>query len=514
LISLKNLDGNGSFPEEGLITYSYSEDATPIDPHELTGGAGQVQATMLADESPRGSRLVINNTLTLSDDDFGVLEFTARQFEFTEGTADVTGETVLYRLNSYRSAAPHGGAGATLLTAILEYCEMVDILPSIDAALIDKLDLVPVNFVGWNGELWEHLKMLCAAVPIDDQGTLLEMVVVSNELIIREALQIEIDISEHLSSKTMRIESYESAQALDLFFYDTEYGYNRIVQEQSPAKNTFAINENVSITDTLQVNAGETIRRRVKINASLKTVNQPQPVSTITQLPFPLTGSQGEYVVVGQDDYKVDANQWLGEGGSVTVALTENPDEIEITIVAPKAVQLPTEAGEPVNVTLAPYKIGVESSGGIDYPALYITGEGVFFEKTNYRIATGASNELTAELTSTQIDNPFIITKNALYGRGIAAAQRICGPSVSINATLHTGIEFGTTVGSVISEFDTKFRISSISFDESGATVAAKSHVSFANFNQSWSGSTLSDFDTINSGLRFNEFTIIPLVKE
>lgn len=514
MITLKNLSGNGAIPEGGLIAYSYSEDATPIDPHELNGGAGQVQATIVSDESSRGSRLVINNSLTLADDDFGVLEFTARQFESSSGTGSVTGETVLYRLNSYRSAPPHGGAGATLLTAILEYCALVDVTPSIEVALVDKLGLLPVNFIGWNGEVWEHLKMLCAAVPIDSQNTLLEMVVINNELVIREALQVEIDISEHLSSKTMRIESYEAAQAVDMFLYDTEYGYSRIVQEQSPAKDTFAINENVSITDTLQVNAGETIRRRIKINASLKTVNQPQAVGTITQLPFPLNGSQGEYVVVGQDDYKVDANQWYGEGGRVTVALTENPDEIEITIVAPKAVQLPTEAGEPVNVTLAPYKIGVESSGGIDYPALYITGEGVFFKKTNYRIATGASNELTAELTATQIDNPFITSKDALYGRGIAAGQRICGPSLSLTASVHSGIEFGTTIGSLVSQFDTKFRISSISFDESGASVTAKSHVSFANFNQSWDYATFADFDNINSGLKFNEFTIIPLVKE
>lgn len=515
MTTLSNVSGNGSMPENPIITYSYSEDATPFDMTQTGSGAGQVTATLVPTQGPRGSRLLLNNELSIGDDYFGDLKFTARQYtESGDGTASMSGETIAYKLNAYRVAPPVGGAGADLYEAVLTYCALVDVVPVISSELQTKMQAVPVNFIGWVGNVWQYLEMLCQAVSLDtDQNTYLEMAVINNELHFREALQSSVDLTDKVSSHSMGVESYDAAQFLSLNYYNTEYGSNRIVQEQNPRKGIFAINENVSMTDSFQVDAGESVTRRVKINASLESVNQPQVVEQITSLPYPLTGGLGEYVVVGENDIPIQPAQWIGEGGSLTVRLTDVPDEIEIIITAPKSQQMPTVEGYPEEVTFAPYKIGVESSGGADYPALYITGTGVFFEKKTTTLATGAAADYAPSLSTTTVDNPFIATKNDLVTRGVATAQAVCGPKVAYTATVHEGIEFGTTIGSFVEAFETKFRISTIDFSAVDASVTGRAYNSFADFDAAWSGATIADFNTENDGLKFNEFTIIPLVR-
>jgi hypothetical protein len=82
-----------------------------------------------------------------------------------------------------------------------------------------------------------------------------------------------------------------------------------------------------------------------------------------------------------------------------------------------------------------------------------------------------------------------------------------------VDQELAGGVQFGSSVGSIISDWDSKFRVTNISFGENGASLTAKSQVTFADFNAAWSGTTFGGFDTINADLSFNEFSIIPLSK-
>jgi hypothetical protein len=174
---------------------------------------------------------------------------------------------------------------------------------------------------------------------------------------------------------------------------------------------------------------------------------------------------------------------------------------------------MPTADNPSTEVTPAPYKVGVESVGVDEYPALYITGTGVFFDRTATTIITGSSEEYSPDEKSSEIDNIFITNKSDLYTRGVAAAQVICGPNVSVDQELAGGVQFGSSVGSIIRDWDSKFRVTNISFGENGASLTAKSQVTFADFNAVWSGNTFAQFDTINADLSFNEFSIIPLSK-
>lgn len=512
MISIESISGSGSFPKDGAITYSYVEDASPKDPQEIDGGAGQISATLESDYSARGSRLTINNQGELTDSDFGTLDFLVGEVSLNDNVISIVGETAQRALNTYRKAEPYGGTSSNLFGAINYYCSLCDVVPVISAPLQTKMEAIAVNFVGWSGIVWDYLKQLCAAVPLDaNNNTLLEMYFVGDDLHFREGLLTSIDTSNYVMQSNLSISNNETARAVDVSNYNTSYGVNKVVKEQNTTAVVFQSNENVSITDSLQVDAGETLVRRFKINASLESVNQPVPVAAITSLPY--TGVTGEYVVVGSDDLPILPAQWIEQGGSLTVALTENFDEIEITITAPSSVTMPTADNPSTEVTPAPYKVGVESVGVDEYPALYITGTGVFFNKTTETIITGSPESYSPDEKAPEIDNIFITNKSDLYTRGVAAAQVLCGPNVSVSQELAGGVQFGTSVGSIINAWDSKFRITNISFSESGAGITAKSQVTFADFNAAWSGQTFANFDTINSELSFNEFSIIPLSK-
>jgi hypothetical protein len=223
-------------------------------------------------------------------------------------------------------------------------------------------------------------------------------------------------------------------------------------------------------------------------------------------------------VVAGNDGILLKATQWTAEGGSVTAALTENPNEIEITVKAPAAKSLPQASG--AELGLAPYKVGVEVADGEDYPALYVTGTGVFYEKTSHEINTGAELSFTNEVSAPSIDNPFITNMRDLYNNAAAAAQAICGPNVQLSEDVSTIENFGETPGKLRLVESNKFRISSVSYSEQGTSISASPSATFADFNAKWTGLDFADFtntvldpdDFPNETLKFNEFTVIPLM--
>ena len=525
-VTIASNTGSGRFKGNTPETFSYSEDVTSLEPSSLTGGSGQVSisgpATLVNKDGNThpNTALLINNDITLTDSELGSVVFQVRQASIGEHMASVTGNTLMWRLNVEKTAPPHGGDGATLLTAIITYCELVDVLPTFTEEFALELDSIPVNFVGWKGNVWEHLKMLCAGVSLsltDNVG--IEMVVEHDQLVFRKAKDRNLTFQKAPSSSSLEINSFDAAKKVSVTNYNTVYGLDRIVQEQDRQGTLFATNENVSITDSMQVEAGQRLVKRFAINASLESVNQPVCVAAITVLPY--DGTQGEYVVVGSDDLPIDPDQWAAEGGSLTVSLTENPNEIEIVMIAPASVTMPTAADPLTEVTPAPYKIGIETSGETDYPALYVVGTGVFFEKTEHFFYTGTSDVYTSQDSGTAIDNPFITNKHDMAVRGVAAAQAICGPSITLNQTRHSEVSFAETIGSIIEHESNKYRITSISYGPGSATMAATPAAMVSDFDSKWTGKTFEDFTSIaldptlypDDSLKFNEFTVIPLME-
>jgi len=529
-VILKNVTGSGSTADKVPFSYSYAEDVTTLQPESLDGGAGQVTASAIAVAENKvgnthpNSRLLINNTMELTHSDGGSVKFQVSQVSTNEGVVSITGETIASRLNVEVTAAPHGNSGYTLLSAIEAYCLLAGVSVAegnlaFEGTLADELDLVPVNFIGWKGNLWEHLKMLCAAASASVSAEVpFEVYTDGDVLTFRHAKTTYASYSgKNLSSQSVSINTFDAAKELNIYNYTTAWKSDHVVHDQSSRASGQYASYNSTLPDGIQVNAGETVVRRVQIDASLINVNKPTAVDAI--LPLPYTSGSGQYCIAGSDGILLKSSQWTAQGGNLTVALTENPNEIEITVTAPPAPSL--EQTSSTALGYAPYRVGVEIADGVEYPALYITGDGVFFSKELYTIATGASDEYTSKTSAPTIDNPFITSLERMYTRGTAAAQVLCGPSVTLSETVAGALPFGSTPGKLRLVDNNEYRITNVSYSADQTEITAQAVVSFEKFDDKWDGKTFANFTSValdvadfpDDALKFNEFTVIPLME-
>ena len=320
--SVKTISGSGDFRDASLISFSYSEDATPTSPSNLEGGTGQVTAQLVSNENTKGSRISINNEALLSDEEYGDINFTIKKVSLNNGLVSVVGDTIQSRLDVERVAQPQGSnsSGYNLYEAILYYCNLVSIVPNFESGLQTILEAIDVDFIGWSGSVWDHLKMLCSASLLDDTtNKFLEMYIVEDELWFRLGGVNQIDTTNLISDESLEIDAFDAAQSVKVIKYNTEYKANSLIRQQNIDAFNYANLEFVSIVDSFQVTANEKITRRIQVNVSLESVQQPQPVQTIVS---PIT--TGQYVIVGNDQIPLTAAQWTSQGGSVEVAITEN----------------------------------------------------------------------------------------------------------------------------------------------------------------------------------------------
>jgi hypothetical protein len=533
-VKLTNVSGNGSIKPDSIFSYDFSEEVTSLEPSVINGATSLISVSAIGvdsevTDSHADSKLLINNEMLLDIDGYGSVQFRVKNVSKNQEAVSITGETIQSRLNVERTAQPHGGTGQNLLTAINYYCSLVNIVPVIDSAFSAEMASVSVNFIGWKDIVWNKLKELCAgfsASSTDNVG--IEMLIINDELIFRKAKETLLIAEREISSESINIESFETARSVKVFNYNTSYGEDKVFYEISNFDKGKKESDKfkASISDSMQVEAGETLRKRFTVNASFSSVNQPVCVEQIDRtFPAPYEGLTGEYVIVGTDDLPIKPQEWNDNGGSVTVELVDengdslDPGQIELVITAPELTGL-AQAQDDQAIANAPYKIGVESSGGEEYPALWLTGTGVFYEKKDKLFLTGSSNEYTSKTEGPTVDNIFITNSFNLSSRGVAAAQANCGPKIKLNQDLASGIEFGQ-IGSTIKLGLNEYRVETANFNNSLVSISSSAYFTINDWNQIWGGDlTFEDFnDKVldpnlfpNDALRFNEFSIIPKI--
>ena len=508
-IQITSNNGSGNIARDGIFAYSYSEEVTSLSPSESNGGVSQVSISAIAADK---SELLINNSVTMTDSERGSVAFSISNVSINEGAVNLTGKTLMARLAVLRTAGPVGGdelAPMSLKDAIDYYCGLVNVTPIYDGTLGADIDLIPVNFIGWTGNVWDYLKMLCSGVSASLVDNVpFEMYIASDGLHFRYAMDRVASISK--SAKSLSIDSTESAQSVAVYNYNTSWGTDQVVYELSNFDPTTPVKDRFqsSIRDSIQVDAGETVTRRYTINASLSSVNQPVCAAAIDRIPpSPYAdGGTGQYVIVGVEDLPIDPDEWNDLGGKLTVSLTENPNEIEVTITAPPVQQL-YQNGSTTNFGNAPYKIGLED----EYPAFWITGTGVFYEKVENTLLTGASNSYTSDLEAPTVDNPFITNQHDLSCRGVAAAQVACGPKVSVSGSAAVAETFGNMIGLTEYIGDNRFRYESVSYSPDGISFTGRAYSTVTDFNNTWDAKTFAEFAAVRSGVKFSDFTVQPL---
>jgi hypothetical protein len=513
--------GSGSIEPGSLIDLSYSESATPLEPSSLEGGVSQINFSAMAiDQNKFGnthpnSKLLINNDVTITDSLNGMISAKVSKVSVNAGVASITADSALAKMNTKVSAPPVHGS---LKDAAIAYCNLAYIEPVFLGILETDMQVTQVNLPAWTGNLWDKLKEFCASTLVE--GKPIEVVATFDGITFRYANLNTINIDERKSDYSISIDSFDSAKTISVPRAYTEYGTNKVVYELSnyedgvDPRNTFK----ASIMDSMQVEAGQTIKKRFNINATLDMVNQPVCVSTITRTPpAPYEGTTGEYVIVGSDNLPIKPSQWIGLGGSLTVDLTENPGEIEITVTAPPLSELEKESG---GTGLAPYSIGVESSGEGEYPAFWITGTGVFYHQKRFEIPTGTDPETTNE-SAASVEATMLVDSDSYWSKAALAAQKACGPMIEAAISMPADLPYGTGIGSIFYRDSNKFRVNSVAYGVADASLSATPCAEIIDFNEIWTGKTFANFTSIaldpddhpSNALLFNEFTVIPLME-
>lgn len=602
--AIVNNTGSGKIKDDSIIGFSYSEDATPIDPLSSDGGTSQV--TISAIEEPgtgiNNSKLMINNTITLTDSNLGSVQAQVKKIDVNAaGIVTLTADSLSAKLNVIKTAQPYSG---TLGGALTYYCQLCD--PTITPIIDSALNSVNVNYIGWNGYVWEYIKSLCSVASASASNrSPIEAYFTGTNIGFRPVATNAIDMASVESDISESINAFDAALNVSLYNYNTRQTDNDIIYDLANYEPTLDPTKAFlsSISDTMSVNAGETITKRFSVDTSLTSIQQPTCVAQITRpLPYnpntsaPFTSAyftsfgdgtgslaifgdmtavkfgntvklvttgftapydifnnavvtptadgtlsgfnakivsslpssgpllvsgtaniqrNGQYVVVGVDNLPIQPSQWIATGGSLTVSLTENPNEIEVTITAPPEPSLGIAADD-TQVTYAPYKIGVEATGdGIDYPAIYFTGAGIKYNKQLVTVATGADESFTTKDAERTVDNIFITDSLTLANASLVAAQSSCNPAISMSGTsIPTGFTFGGSIGSTFKRNGVKMRVQSLAFSDSSVSWSASKYTTFADFDAQNTGKTFSQFDTIVGGsqpISFNEFSIIPL---
>lgn len=513
--------GSGSIEPGSLSEFSYSESVSPLEPSDSSGAtsqvtftAGEVTANKVGNTHPN-SKLLINNDVTISDSLNGMISAKVSKLSVAGGRVSVTADTHLAKLNvTVTAPAVHG----TLIDALNAYCQLAYTSPIFDAEFETQAGLVDVNLPGWTGILWDKVKQLCASTVLD--GKPIEVVATSDGIIFRYAMQAQLNIDERRSDYSISIDSFEAAKRISVPRTYTEYGTDKVIYEMSNYADGADLGTTfkASINDSLQVEAGATIKKRFNINATLETVNQPTCVTTIDRTPpQPYAGTTGQYVVVGNDNLPLVPAQWIAFGGDLRVELTDVPGEIEIIVTAPPLSEIEKAAG---GMGLAPYSIGIESSGDGDYPALWITGTGVFYHDSVYELPTGSDPD-NSNNDAASVSAGLLTTNDEYWTKAALAAQKACGPAVTASITAPADLPYGSAVGANFYRESNRFRITDANYSVSDVSMTAVACAGIDDFNAIWTGKTFNDFKSVvldpalypDQALQFNEFTIIPLME-
>lgn len=259
--------------------------------------------------------------------------------------------------------------------------------------------------------------------------------------------------------------------------------------------------------NVISVNAGETAEIELTTLTGMNSVNQPTPRDWIDNN---FVGSG--YTIAGDDGLPVKASAWTAAGGSVRARIKpDDPYTILLTVTAPTDGVLGTVDDRN---TAAPYHLAM--TDGELYPRLFITGTGVQTEPKTLEIYTGADDPLVEPGVGFTLTNPCVGSLTQAYDVGIRVAQAYCGANSSVSLSTPSYEDFTSAPGGKYETPDSNYRVESVSYSPTGASVTAHDHTTFDDFNAKWATRphTFNDFNAYWAAQpkrRFRDFAIAPL---
>lgn len=390
--------------------YRILESSTPLAGGDSSGGVGtiEVDVTKLP-YNPIG--LNAEEELSLVDTNRGSTLGTVRDIGASQEAGaryNVMASNRLGELNIETQVLPFNG---TLANAFAYYCSLANLTSgiSVDPAIASTA----VRFPGWNGNLWNHMKMMATAVNAD-------LNLISNNIVLRPVRRFEAIRNREVQT-TAGVSSTDLALKQEVVWYKTQYITNGLIY---PAGGWRA-----DITP-LSVSAGETVETILDdgkdVMSSIFSVNQPTAVTSVA----PDYTAASVYTVVGDDGIVIQPAQWRDYGGSLTVSVT--PDTRGILVKLTGATGLAQASGEPIKT----FRIGLASgtSSNDTYSTLRLVGRHIRMEEQSLILPTGVPEYRTGQEFAPTIENPFLNTLEAAYSAGVRGARRYAGRTMTVSA--------------------------------------------------------------------------------
>jgi len=515
--------------KSNIVSYSYSEESTPIAPGDSSGGVGSLSFTSL--EYPDITRLIYNDEVYLRDSFHGSVSGKVSSVSADEGLATFNGTSGLARLNITKTVP---AMESTLGVIIEEIFSQAGILSGVNIA--DTIYFVPAFCPGYTGDLWVFLKDLCTAYEV-------EVTLVDDVITVRELRKNTVQTFD-LISEGWDIASISPAQFVEVKYYNYHY---------EPEFLAYPKGGWTPDTQVYQVDANQELVVDLPVNAYMYGIVQPVIMDTVGRY----ESSTSVYCVAGKDGLPVLAAQWQAGGGNLVAELINNGTSIRVTI---------TGANIP---SLAPFRIGVSAGPSDYYSSLRILGEGISYDEKVHRQATGLTSDDTSNEVGLTVSNKFINTVNDAHDAAMRAIinyavprqtyrfaapalgdfvvvpgeivyanfgeydasldyQEVFSgvdadidnwdfqmfdahlPSVEIGNTVITQM-FGNINGARIKHEDSWYRIRSATITQDSIDASSEWDNLVSDFNTANVDETFATFNGTFENLTFNDFTLIPM---
>lgn len=392
--------------------YRVQESSMPLAGGDSSGAVGTIELD-LVDLPYHPIGLNVERSLTLADTNRGSTLGTVRDIgdSAKEGARyNIMASNRLGEFNIETQVQPFTG---TLENAFRYYCSLANLNTGI---LVDtSIALRQVNFPGWNGNLWNHMKMMATGM-----GTDLNLI--SNNIVLRPVRLFEAIRNRQVDS-TATISSTDLALKQEVLWYETQYVASGLIYPAGGWR------EDIT---PLSVPAGVTVETRLDdtkdVLSSIFSLEQP----VCKQLIGPADNEASVYTVVGDDGIVIMPDQWRDYGGSLSVAVSADTRAIIVTLTG--ASGLYQTNGEPMRT----FRIGLSSgtSTSDTYSTLRVRGRHIALNARSLILPTGVPEWRTGQEFAPTIDNPFLNTLEAAYSAGVRGARRYAGRTMTVSASV------------------------------------------------------------------------------
>lgn len=478
---------------------SVTEEATPLAAGDGSGSVGSFSLTIpepdphleyTTDSAMKalntyGYNVLLNKPIQVDSTRWGfTLGYVRNGARVGDGTIRLECVSFLGDLNVYNTRAiPFVGTLGGLFEYYLSLANISTF--SVDPLLQSR----PMAVMGWEGELWYHLKMLCAAEAC-------EIALVDGVIALRPN-RVEVTAAGFETEEGQNTPLPNLARAVEVYKYNT----HAITQE--PIYPPGGWTREVKV---LNVNAGETQEYIIELGASVSSFVPPTMQTFVGKSD---TGSV--YTVIGNDGLPVSPAAWSSRGGSVTFVI--NPDTVTMTVTLTGATGLPSTEGGP----LTQFSLSLADDSTLNgYSTLRLRGTGVAFEKVAKRIPTGVPASETGTEIGVTIDNPFIGDNDRLYRAGIRAAAVYAGAQPTLSGTVLTSFvptdnTFGRVNGARVFDRSTArfYRVRSATIAPDTIQYTADDDLTVGDMDEYFFGLTVGDVDDIYAGLTVGDVNLV-----